>query len=187
MKKQNPFNPIGPIAYFLTFRTYGSWLHGEEKGSVDRKLHNIPGTPFLQPNEALVSNERNSCKQSPVIFNWRQRKLIEQTIGEVCEHNKWLLHAVNARMEHIHVVVTAIKPPEPIMNSLKSWCTRKLRENKLLAEDTKPWSRHGSTRYLWDEKALHDTCRYVLEFQDDKPDKLGMVHKDALPYGRASE
>ena len=28
-----------PLAYFLTFTTYGTWLHGREEGSVDRDNH----------------------------------------------------------------------------------------------------------------------------------------------------
>jgi hypothetical protein len=26
-----------PLAYFISFRTYGTWLHGDERGSVNRK------------------------------------------------------------------------------------------------------------------------------------------------------
>lgn len=163
------FNPLGPIAYFLTFGTYGSWFHGDERGSVDRKINNIPGTPYLKPNKHLEDAEKNRCKQQPVRFNRQQRKTIEKTITDVCVHNTWMLHAVNARTEHVHVVVTAMKPPEPVMNSMKSWCTRILRKSGLLSDDIKPWSRHGSTRYIWDERSLYDVCRYVIEFQDDKP------------------
>jgi len=25
-----------PLAYLITFRSYGTWLHGDERGSVDR-------------------------------------------------------------------------------------------------------------------------------------------------------
>lgn len=32
-----------PLAYLITFRTYGTWLHGDERGSVD-KNHNKFGT-----------------------------------------------------------------------------------------------------------------------------------------------
>ena len=33
-----------PLAYLITFRTYGTWLHGDARGSVDRE-HNVFGTP----------------------------------------------------------------------------------------------------------------------------------------------
>lgn len=172
------------MAYLLTFNTYGSWFHGDECGSVDRLQNNIPGAPLVKPNKKLVDCEKQACKQTSFHFNWQQRKSIENIISEVSKFNKWLLHAVNARTEHVHVVVTSIKPPELVMNSFKSWCTRKLRENGLLDDDIKPWSRHGSTRYLWDEKSLHDACRYVIEFQDNRP---GYVHEGAYPDKWVSE
>jgi REP element-mobilizing transposase RayT len=184
MNDQHTFNSIRPVAYFLTFNTYGSWFHGDENGSVNRRQNNIPNTPVLKLNKKLECYEKRNCKQESVRFNWQQRKLIEKIITEVCEYNRWILHSANARTEHVHVVVTALKSPEIVMNCFKSWCTRRLREHQLLPLDIRPWSRHGSTRYLWDEKALHDACRYVTEFQDDKP---GIVHEDALPLGRASE
>jgi hypothetical protein len=43
------FNDHTPLAYFIMFRSYGTWLHGDSRGSVDR-LHNTYGTPRLPPN-----------------------------------------------------------------------------------------------------------------------------------------
>jgi len=40
-----------PLAYLITFTTYGTWLHGDPRGSVDRE-HNVWGTPFLDPDRA---------------------------------------------------------------------------------------------------------------------------------------
>ena len=37
--------PEEPLAYFITFHTYGSWLHGAVSGSVDDE-HNRPGPRF---------------------------------------------------------------------------------------------------------------------------------------------
>jgi hypothetical protein len=38
-----------PLAYFITFHTYGTWIHGDDRGSVDRH-HNLYGTPMLPPD-----------------------------------------------------------------------------------------------------------------------------------------
>jgi hypothetical protein len=38
-----------PLAYLITFNTYGSWLHGDRRGSVDR-FHNRYGTPRVGAN-----------------------------------------------------------------------------------------------------------------------------------------
>ncbi|MGQ0761444.1 MAG: hypothetical protein ACT4OT_05435 [Acidobacteriota bacterium] len=40
-----------PLAYLITFRCYGTWLHGDERGSVDRK-QNVYGTPKTAFNPA---------------------------------------------------------------------------------------------------------------------------------------
>jgi len=45
-----------PLGYLITCRTYGTWLHGDARGSVDRD-HNVYGTPMRDPNSALQQAE----------------------------------------------------------------------------------------------------------------------------------
>jgi hypothetical protein len=42
-----------PLAYLITFRSYGTWLHGKE-GSVDR-FHNVYGQPKLPAKRKATS------------------------------------------------------------------------------------------------------------------------------------
>ena len=79
----------------------------------------------------------------------------------------WLLHAVHVRSNHVHVILTAGGPIERVMNDLKTAASRRL--NKAFpAEDGRTrWTRHGSTRYLWQEEALDEKVRYVLDGQGD--------------------
>jgi hypothetical protein len=42
-----------PLAYLITFRTYGTWLHGDERYSMDRHGKNIYGTPKVLPSKNL--------------------------------------------------------------------------------------------------------------------------------------
>jgi hypothetical protein len=37
-----------PLAYLITFRCHGTWLHGDERGSVDR-FHNRYKSPCIEP------------------------------------------------------------------------------------------------------------------------------------------
>ena len=61
-----------PLAYFITFRAYGTWLHGDERGSVDR-LHNTFGSPSLRLMSAVatapgsVSAVQHSLGRSPYL------------------------------------------------------------------------------------------------------------------------
>lgn len=113
------------LGYLITFHTYGSWLHGTERGSVDR-AHNIPGTDALPPDAERERAEFQRLKQQPVELDARQRASVEKTIEEVCAHRGWQLHAVNVRTNHVHVVVSARPAPEKVMNDFKSYCTRRL-------------------------------------------------------------
>src|SRR5437762_2022331 len=55
-------NDHAPLGYLITFRSYGTWLHGDARGSVDR-FHNAFGTPRLPYNERWQKHNRNVLKQ----------------------------------------------------------------------------------------------------------------------------
>ncbi len=100
------------------------------------------------------------------ILNRPQRQVCDSAIRERCEFAGWPLWAVNVRTNHVHVVLSASEAPEQVMTSLKAWCTRALREHGL-PPGLVVWSRHGSTRRLWNEQAIEDASLYVREMQDD--------------------
>ena len=166
------------VAYLITFHTYGSWLHGTERGSVDQ-AHNQHGTPILEedaPREerAVVNRERDA-----VDLDEKRRMVVDRTVREVCVHRGWTLHELNVRSNHVHVVVTADAAPEKVMSDFKSYATRRMAEAGAFPPDTKAWSRHGSTRYLWKPEDLAPACAYVREGQgpdmippqDERPDQ----------------
>lgn len=95
-----------PLAFFITFTTYGAWLHGRESGSVDRR-HNTPGTPLLSANPDLEQARQDSLRQEPYLLDHARRHLVLRTIQEVAEHRLWKLWAVHVRTNHVHIVVTA--------------------------------------------------------------------------------
>jgi REP element-mobilizing transposase RayT len=154
-----------PFGYLITFRSYGTWLHGKE-GSVDRS-HNAYGTPKLAADDARFRYNRRALARSPVKLNAPQRALIEQAIRETCEIRKWSFWAVNARTNHVHTVVTASCKPERVLSAFKANATRKLREAKCWDSDSSPWAYGGSSRYLWTEKELLDAIAYVLYDQGE--------------------
>ena len=55
--------------------------------------------------------------------------------------------------------------PERILTQLKAWSTRALRQGGCLSQNTRAWTHHGSTRYLWKEHSVNDAIAYVLEYQ----------------------
>jgi len=85
---------IEPQPYFVTFTCYGTWLHGDARGSVDRE-HNDWQTPPLEPDEERERQAFSLLKHSPVKLGPRQRQTVCQAIQEVCQHRGWRLHALN--------------------------------------------------------------------------------------------
>jgi REP element-mobilizing transposase RayT len=161
---------VFPLAYLLTFRTYGTWLHGDERGSVDtHNRKNVYGEPDISANKNLEKLMKEKMKSQQFLLDEIQRKAVEEAINEFCEYKSYFLHAVNARTNHVHTVISAQTEPEPIINFLKSYSTRKLRELNLIAGETKPWSRGGSSRYLWKERHVSLAIEYVLYGQGDIP------------------
>jgi len=158
-----------PLGYLITFRTYGTWLHGETRGSVDRKNYNCYGKPGMPTNEKILIDERNELKTKPVILNTRQRAVVKSSLKRTSDVKKCELHAVNVRTNHVHAVVSCTGKPEVIMNSFKSHATRDLRRRDLLEVNCRPWARHCSTRYLWTEDHLRKAIEYVLYGQGDEP------------------
>jgi REP element-mobilizing transposase RayT len=154
-----------PAAYFITFRCYGTWLHGDERGSVDRR-HNAFETPKLPPNPARRHHEEQLLCAPPMSLSPEQRRVVSETIAEVCAHRAWTPHAASVRTNHVHVVLSAECAPERVMNDLKAWSTRRLRDARLIPPQRRVWSRHGSTRYLWTGDDVAAACRYVAEEQD---------------------
>src|SRR5207244_3408458 len=85
-----------PVAYFLTFTTYGTWLHGRESGSVDR-THNEFGGPVLPPNPDQEAVRRRQMRQPEYTLDEPRRAVVLRTIVEVARHRGWKLWAVHVR------------------------------------------------------------------------------------------
>src|SRR5687768_9145536 len=83
-----------PLAYFITFRAYGTWLHGDKRGSVDRH-NNQYGTPRIPRNDTWQRIEGELLKHPPVKLDARRRTSIKKAIRETCEKRGWFLRALN--------------------------------------------------------------------------------------------
>jgi REP element-mobilizing transposase RayT len=150
----------GPLAYFITFHTYGTWLHGDERGSIDRE-HNVPGTPCAAFNETRRRQARARLRYAPLTLDTAARVVVENAIASVGQHRGWTIHALAVVSNHVHVVVSAPVVPEQVMYAFKSWATRRLVEAGALPSGAPAWVRHGSTRYLWKGHQLQAACEYV--------------------------
>lgn len=149
-----------PLAYLITWTCRGTWLHGDTRGSVDRK-HNMFGTPLIAPDPVRNAQECTSLTQTPFALNASDREVVERAIRSVCTHRNWRLHDLAVRSNHVHCVLSADTTPERAMQDLKSWSTRALRAADPARFTGPIWTRHGSTRYLFGEHALIGAINYV--------------------------
>ncbi len=157
-----------PLAVFFTFRCYGTWLHGDERGSVDRN-NNKYGSPRIPANRNWQKHTEELLLHPPVTLNAASRRSVEKAIRDLCAKRNWTLLAINVRTNHIHVVISiGTKKPKDVLIALKANATRHLREDRLWPHEYSPWADKGSKRNLWNEKSIWEACNYVINEQGDK-------------------
>ncbi len=154
-----------PLGYLITIRTYGTWLPGDERGSIDR-YHNSYRGPRVPANPVLEQQHRKKLKSEPLFLDRIQREAVGAAITEVCEHRGRLLRAINVRTNHAHSVVSiGSQKPSMALNAFKAYGTRKVRERGLWPFDHSPWADKGSERWLWTEVSVVNACDYVINGQ----------------------
>jgi len=160
-----------PLGYLITFRSYGTWLHGDERGSIDR-FHNRYKSPYLPRSDRRRDINQSKLKSKSVTLNGKQRQSADHAVREVCDVRRWLLHALNVRTNHVHLVVSIGKiRPEHALNTLKAYATRRMREDGNWRQAHSPWADKGSKRHLWNERSMALAIDYVLNGQGgDLPD-----------------
>ena len=157
--------PMGePLAYLLTWTTYGTWLPGDERSWVDE------GKGIQQPNSKTRHEAQRKLAESSLLLDDDQRIIVERTIRQHGEIRGWTILAVNCRTNHVHVVVQAPVHPDIVMGQFKSWCTRRLKEHQIGQNPTvtvreRWWTEDGSKRYLNNMASVEGAMQYVLENQ----------------------
>ncbi|HAU1604608.1 TPA: hypothetical protein JBJ19_07110 [Legionella pneumophila] len=150
-----------PLAYFITFTCYGTWLHGGKSTSVDH-YNNIPGTEFIPYDPIRVYQVKKLMLETPYFLDELKRHIVLQAICEVCRYRQWVLLAAHVRSNHVHLVIHAQRSPEQVMNTVKAYASRDLNKARLDGDRKNRWTRHGSTRYLWSKEEIESTIQYVV-------------------------
>ncbi len=160
-----------PLGYLITFRCYGTWLHGDRRGSTDR-FHNRYKSSHLSYSARWQRINQLLLKSDPVVLDAQQRKSVELALREVCDYRGWLLHALSVLTNHVHVVVsTGGIRPERALNAFKAYATRRLRADGRWNKPHSPWADRGSKRRLWNEHSVSIAVDYVINGQgDDLPE-----------------
>ena len=144
------------LAYHLIWTTYGTWLPGDDRGWTD-------GTGrSREPEDALWTAARTAMTDDPAALAPDQRAVVTDTIRRHCAVRGWPLHALHVGAVHVHVVVTAGKPPEVALAEFKTWCTRRLNDG---FGRRAWWTEGGCKRRVESERYFDWVVRYVSECQ----------------------
>jgi len=160
-----------PLAYFITIRTHGTWLHGDERGSVVRHDRNLYGGDRIGLDPVFSVIMGRNMAADAFLLDAAQRKVVDEAIKSVCIIREFGLKALNVRTNHAHIVVTAPVKPNAVMVAFKANATRELKAALLVGADQKVWSRGGSTKYLWKPMNVERAIDYTINGQgEDLPD-----------------
>ena len=156
--------PDEPLAYFITIRTYGTWLGGDPRGSVDDQ-HNVVGEAFKRRDDFRSGYQYRQMRSPAFLITPEMRATIESEIKRTCEFRGWELLALNVRTNHVHIVLSASIGPEQVMRELKVYTTRALRAAGLVSAEQSVWAAHGSTKYAWTADEVAAVAAYTLDGQ----------------------
>jgi REP element-mobilizing transposase RayT len=162
-----------PLAYFITIRTYGTWLTGDSRGSVDDE-HRSYGEPFKRRDDFRAGYQARRMKAQQLLITPPMRRIIELEVRRTCNYRRWVLHALNVRTNHVHLVVSSEQAAISVMREVKVYSTRALRRAGLVASEQPVWAEHGSTKNAWSEADVDGCVSYTLDSQgDDLPGSGG--------------
>jgi REP element-mobilizing transposase RayT len=150
-----------PLAFFITWTVYGTFLQGDERGWRRRRK----GQQLSQPK--LAQWRRDRLKHPIQLLNEAQVSVVEQEIEKHCEKRFWKLWTKSARSNHVHVVVTATGyAGGKVRDQLKANATRGLRERWEAFQDRPVWTELGDWECINSEEDLEAAIFYVSEAQD---------------------
>ena len=150
-----------PIAFFITWTTYGTWLHGDPRGSFDQDGQ------YVQPDQRRREAAKELMTDDPVILTDEQRAIVDAVIVEHCAIRGWVLHTRNVRTNHVHVVVSAPVDGTRVRAELKLWASARLSAHAGLApgegkNGARRWfTEKGNIEEVWDDRHLASAIEYV--------------------------
>lgn len=127
-----------PIAFFITFAVYGTFLQGDSRCWRSR------GHGYESPQPRLEQWHRDRLNHKVILLDKPQQCVVEAEIQRLSEYRGWKLWKANARTNHAHVVVTAHGyKGSNVRDQIKANCTRVLREYSPFFVDRPIWTVGG--------------------------------------------
>ena len=160
--------------WFVTFTTYGTWLPGDERGSVSDLpdgrggvvRHNHVGEPYDGGDPGRRADADAARKEPVVRLSAAQAAAVLAQLRETAAHRGWVLHAASVAANHVHALVEVFDDPAPgrVRNDLKAYASRPL--NRSAGRRRTWWTDRGSVRKKPTAGAVFAAVAYVR----DQPD-----------------
>jgi hypothetical protein len=144
----------------ITWGTYGTRLHGDPRGTVDRE-HNERGAPVLGFDEGRWEREKGNLEFPPVELTHEQRIFIEETIPIICVRGHWEHITSAARLDHVHTVLKSPFNPETVRTLLKRWLGQEMAKYWPRQPGQTFWAECGSIRPILNQPYLINATDYV--------------------------
>jgi REP element-mobilizing transposase RayT len=151
---------LRPLAYHITWGTYGTRLHGDRRGTVDR-IHNEFKAPIVQFEPDRWEAEVANLKFPPVRLTCEQRLRAEPLFPEICNRGHWEYLACAAAPDHIHLLLKSTFDPQTFRKLAKRWLGQELSKIWTPNEDNFWWSECGSIKWITDNSYLDNARRYI--------------------------
>ena len=104
--------------------------------------------------------------EPPVLLNSNQRIAVESVCRKHAEIRGWELHAVNARSNHVQLVVTADADGKMVRSQFKANATNILRQPPNPIANKKVWTRGGDIKIVDGDDAMDRVVLYITVAQD---------------------
>ena len=145
-----------PLASFLTWPTYGTWLPGDEP-RVGRVPPRLATSRSRSQTRGAGPPDGRCLPSRPGPAPARRIDHCRSLPGA-----GWTLYTVNCRSNHGHVIVAGDREPKEIREQFKAWCTRRLKA--LQQERLRPLSAHDSSaaairQKWWAERGRRTLCQ----------------------------
>jgi valyl-tRNA synthetase len=143
-------------ATLLTWTTYGTWLPGEDRGSVSRapradgtqSLRNLPGEPYDRddPQRQAAATERRQGK--PLRLTPNHAPVLLSCIADTCQRHGIELLAIAILPNHVHVLCQGEQHGAEMLQVIKGNASRRLNRQFMLEGSPRWWTKSGSRRRI---------------------------------------
>ncbi len=155
---------LDPPVHLLTWRTYGTWMPGDDRGWVDER-NNGYGEPTRTPDPQQHNMAVGQMAAPPFTFSVPLRERVTEILHEACAWRGWPVLALNVRSNHVHLVVAGELGTGNPLTALKARVTSVLWEEGRIPRSASVWSRGGSHRRLRRRSEVEAAVDYVMNRQ----------------------